>query len=167
MRVARVNTGWKGPKYKSGKCQHDGISFDSKKEMLRYCQLKDEVKLGDILCHPRFQLIPAVKIYDFEKNKIKTEYPVHYSADFLYFDDLHKSFCIEDVKGFKTKDYQIKKKLFLSQRYIEDFEVPHYMFTYNDLQDLKGRFPNEQLQTIWTEHGSIVSVYPHFFFKET
>jgi len=38
---------------------------------------------------------------------------ITYRADFSYFDTESKKFTVEDVKGYKTEKYQIKKKLLL------------------------------------------------------
>jgi len=34
-----------------------------------------------------------------------------YRADFSYYDIMKKKFCVEDAKGFKTRDYIIKSKI--------------------------------------------------------
>ena len=38
-----------------------------------------------------------------------------YRADFVYFDERTKELVVEDTKGFKTKDYIIKRKLMLHE----------------------------------------------------
>jgi len=38
---------------------------------------------------------------------------ITYRADFSYFDTESKMFTVEDVKGYKTEKYQIKKKLLI------------------------------------------------------
>ena len=96
-------------KYKSKKVIVDGITFDSKRESNRYCELKLLERCGkikDLALQPKFELQPS-----FKKNG-KTIRAINYVADFTYFDiELNKN-IVEDVKGFKTKEYILKKKIF-------------------------------------------------------
>ena len=92
-------------KYFAKNVEVDGIWFDSKKEAARYCQLKSlersgAVKEGSIRVQPEFQLIV-------NDQKICT-----YRADFSYVDFHNGQPVVEDCKGFRTKEYRIKKKLF-------------------------------------------------------
>ena len=94
-------------KYSNKKTVVDGIMFDSKKEAGRYCELKLLEKAGEIqnlTLQPKFLLIP----------KQDDERAVYYTADFEYVDNKLKATVVEDTKGFKTKDYIIKRKLFKS-----------------------------------------------------
>lgn len=83
----------------------DGKVFSSQRERNRYEELLLLHKMGKIgkpRCQPRYELIPSQE----------GERRVEYVADFAYRDEageLH----IEDTKGFKTKDYVIKRKLML------------------------------------------------------
>lgn len=89
---------------------YNGIKFDSKAEMNRYIQLYTLARNGKIqnlVLQPRFELMPAFKS-KFQKNKIKS---LHYVADFMY--ELDGETIVEDVKGARTKEYLIKRKLFL------------------------------------------------------
>lgn len=98
----------KPSKYNSKKTEIDGIIFDSQKEANYYCQLKIMRAAGEIR---DFALQPKYELQEsFEKHgkKIKT---ITYIADFLV---VHSDGSTEiiDVKGFETKDFKIKKKMF-------------------------------------------------------
>ena len=97
-------------KYHSKKVTIDGITFDSKKEANRYCELKLLEKAGEIDCLKRqvkYELIPAQRL----DGKV-VERAVHYIADFVY-KDKDGELIVEDTKGFRTADYIIKRKLML------------------------------------------------------
>lgn len=90
--------GNKSSKYGAVKTSVDGHTFDSKKEAEYYCNLKIRLQGGDIrgFClQPIFILAPGLK----------------YKADFIVFNNDGTSEVI-DVKGFKTKEYIAKKKVF-------------------------------------------------------
>lgn len=90
--------GNKKSKYGAVKTSVDGQTFDSKKEADYYCELKLRLQGGDIkgFClQPTFILTPELK----------------YKADFIVFNNDGTSEVI-DVKGFKTKEYITKKKVF-------------------------------------------------------
>lgn len=90
-------------KYKNTKTVIDNITFDSKKEANRYCELKLLEKAGKI---KDLQLqVPFLLIA-----KQKDERAVTYKADFMYTENGQA--IVEDVKGMKTKEYIIKRKLF-------------------------------------------------------
>lgn len=56
----------------------------------------------------KFELIPA------QKYKGQTvERPITYVADFTYVDKRTGEFIVEDTKGFKTKEYILKRKMML------------------------------------------------------
>ena len=96
-------------KYHSKKITIDGITFDSKREANRYCELKMLEKAGKIkglLLQHQFVLQPS-----FKKNG-KTIRAITYVADFVYFDLERMRNVVEDVKGYKTDMYQLKKKIF-------------------------------------------------------
>lgn len=85
-------------KYGAVKTQIDGYTFDSKKEADYYCELKARLQAKDIkgFClQPVFILAPGLK----------------YKADFIVFNNDNTTEVI-DVKGFKTKEYITKKKVF-------------------------------------------------------
>ena len=89
----------------------DGITHDSIKEANRWCELKLLEKAGQISHLQRqvkFTLIP----------KQEDERPVFYIADFTYIED--GNFVVEDVKGKRTKEYIIKRKL---MRFIHGIKI--------------------------------------------
>ena len=88
----------KTSKYKANKTSIDGHTFDSQKEADYYCELKCRLQAKDIkgFClQPTFILAPNLK----------------YKADFIVFNN-DNSVEVIDVKGFKTKEYITKKKVF-------------------------------------------------------
>ncbi|MBR3152746.1 MAG: DUF1064 domain-containing protein [Clostridia bacterium] len=85
-------------KYRANKVSIDGHTFDSQKEANYYSELKLRLQAKEIngFClQPTFILAPKLK----------------YKADFIVF---HKDNSTEvvDVKGFRTKEYIAKKKVF-------------------------------------------------------
>lgn len=90
--------GNKKSKYGAVKTQIDGHTFDSKKEADYYMELKLKLMAGEIkgFClQPTFILAAGLK----------------YKADFIVFNNNDTSEII-DIKGFKTKEYITKKKIF-------------------------------------------------------
>ena len=88
----------KKSKYKANKVSVDGHTFDSQKEANYYSELKLNLQAKEIngFClQPTFILAAGLK----------------YKADFIVF---HKDNSTEiiDVKGYKTKEYIAKKKVF-------------------------------------------------------
>ncbi len=85
-------------KYRANKVAVDGHTFDSQKEADYYCELKLRLQAKEIngFClQPIFILAPGLK----------------YKADFIVFNKDNSTEVI-DVKGFKTKEYIAKKKVF-------------------------------------------------------
>lgn len=106
-------------KYRSRKITRDGITFDSVKEYKRFCELSLLLKAGaitDLERQVKFVLIPSQRI----DGKV-VERPCTYIADFSYREN--GKLVIEDTKGFKTKDYIIKRKLMLYVHSIRIKEV--------------------------------------------
>jgi hypothetical protein len=110
-------------KYHSRKIARDGITFDSVKEYRRWCELSLLERAGAIQNLQRqvkYVLIPAQRAFtneidkkgNFKKGKL-LERECAYIADFVYFDSQTGQITVEDTKGFKTKDYIIKRKLML------------------------------------------------------
>lgn len=102
-------------KYNAKKTVVDGITFDSKAEAARYCELKLLERQGiikDLRLQPRFRLQDGFTASDGKKIR-----PLDYVADFMYVDN-DGAAVVEDVKGVQTDAYKIKKKLFL-KRYPE------------------------------------------------
>lgn len=85
----------------------DGITFASKREAKRYSELKLLEKAG-VISH--LELQPRIKI---EIGGIPIKFDsgrqVYYVADFRYIED--GKYVVEDTKGFRTRDYKLKKAL--------------------------------------------------------
>lgn len=93
--------------------------FDSQREYERWGELKLLQRAGEISNLQRqvkFRLIPAQKI----DGKV-VERECAYIADFVYVKDGKP--VVEDAKGFKTKDYIIKRKLMLERYGVQIKEV--------------------------------------------
>lgn len=97
-------------KYGAKKTEIDGITFDSKSEAKRYQELKLLERGGaiqNLSLQPRFILQEGFVNVD----TLQKERAIEYKADFQYTEN--NETIVEDVKGFKTSDYKIKRKLFL------------------------------------------------------
>lgn len=97
-------------KYKNKKVECDDRTFDSKKERDYYLTLKSLERLGiikDIELQVKFELQPS---FMYHGETIRT---INYIADFVYTDAKTGNKIVVDVKGYRTKEYKIKKKLFL------------------------------------------------------
>lgn len=108
-------------KYGAVKTQVDGVTFDSKAEAKRYSELKLLANTGaitELKLQPKFVLAPSVKFM----NSKRATPALHYSADFAYF-DRDGRLIVEDVKGFKTAVYKIKRHLMKAMLGIEVSEV--------------------------------------------
>ena len=115
-------TSYKTPKYRNKKVEIDGIVYDSKKEAKRHQELLLLEKAGAISNLQRqvkYVLIPAQREPDtigarggVRKGKL-IERECSYVADFVYIDTTKGEQIVEDTKGFRTKDYIIKRKLLL------------------------------------------------------
>ena len=112
---------YKENKYGAEKVVVDGIRFDSKSEAKRYLDLSLLVKAGEITDLRRqvsYLLIPAQKEPDTvgpkggRKPGKVIEKECSYVADFVY-KDREGNEIVEDTKGFRTKEYIIKRKLML------------------------------------------------------
>jgi len=96
-------------KYGAKKTQVGGVKFDSKKEALRWMELQMLEKAGeisDLQRQVKVQLMGQyAPIYTRTGRKMK------YVADFTYIDNQTEILVIEDVKGFKTKEYEVKRAI--------------------------------------------------------
>ena len=93
-------------KYRARKTVVDGIEFDSAKEAKRYTKLRDMERAGEIQelrLQVPFELLPS-----FECDGVKYR-GMKYIADFVYY--RNGVLVVEDVKGAKTPEYRMKKKL--------------------------------------------------------
>tara|TARA_B100000900_G_scaffold143569_1_gene121720 strand:- start:719 stop:1054 length:336 start_codon:yes stop_codon:yes gene_type:complete len=96
-------------KYRAIRTMVDGIYFDSKREANRYSELKMMEKAG---------IINSLKLQPEFKCVVNGKKVCTYKADFEYLmvDDIGPQgqigyYIVEDVKGFKTPVYRLKKKL--------------------------------------------------------
>ena len=99
-------------KYNAKKTKVDGILFDSKKEAVRYSELKLLEEAGlieNLALQVNFELVP----------KTETERALNYRADFTYTEEGLE--IVEDVKGKKTDLYIAKRKMF-------KYKYPQYVF---------------------------------------
>ena len=97
----------------------DGIKFHSKDEAKRYGELRILQKAGiisNLKLQPKFVVHDAFPMPDGTKIN-----PITYIADFQYTETETGIEIVEDVKGMETKEFLLKKKLFL-KRY------PQYKF---------------------------------------
>lgn len=106
-------------KYNNRKVTVDGLVFDSRKEYIRYRELALLQRAGqvsDLKRQAKFELIPSQKV----GGKV-VERACTYVADFVYTEN--GKTVVEDTKGFRTKDYIIKRKLMLFVHGIQIKEV--------------------------------------------
>lgn len=105
-------------KYNAKKIEIDGHVFDSKREAEYYKMYKkmvDDDEIVGLELQPCFILIPS-----FTNWAGKRVRPCHYTADFklIYPDGRQK---IVEVKGFRTRDYVMRRKMF-------EYKYPQYEF---------------------------------------
>ena len=108
-----------GNKYNAKKTEIDGITFHSRKESVRYSQLKLYEKGGlikDLRLQVPYDLIPKLVING------KTERAIKYVADFVYIDTVNDKEIVEDVKGMITDIFKIKYRL-MKQIYGIDIKI--------------------------------------------
>lgn len=115
-------------KYHSKKITRDGMTFDSLKEYRKFRELLLLEKAGEITDLQRqveFELIPAQyeeiptgEVYKRGEQKgqpkmkrVCLELSVKYIADFVYKEN--GKTIVVDTKGFRTKDYILKRKMML------------------------------------------------------
>ena len=125
-------------KYGNKKVTKNGNTYDSRKEARRHSELLLLERAGAIRnleTQVKFELIPAqyetIETGEFYKigakkgqpktKRICIEQSVDYYADFVYEENGEK--VVEDAKGFRTKDYIIKRKLMLHEYGIRIKEV--------------------------------------------
>ena len=95
-------------KYNAKKTEYNGVMYDSKKEAHRAWELDMLLKAGeiqDLIRQPRFKLKYCTYIADFAYTTKAREY------------------IVEDVKGFKTDIYKLKKKMLKAEYGIEVREI--------------------------------------------
>ena len=102
----------KESKYHNKRVTVDGITFDSVKEASRYQELRMLESAGEItglVRQQKIELIPKTKLYR----------ACYYVCDFIYFDKRENKTIYEDVKGVRTKEYLLKRKLLYWRHGIE------------------------------------------------
>ena len=112
-------------KFKNRKTVVNGITFDSRDEANRYLELRLLEQAGAITnlkLQVKYLLIPAhyesFTRYGKHGQRLKDgakciEKECAYFADFVYTDTINGQQIVEDVKGCRTADYIIKRKLML------------------------------------------------------
>ena len=96
-------------KYHNQKVKYRGETFDSKREFEYFLLLKDKEKRGLVFNIRRqvpIEIQPAFTDKTGQKHKA-----IIYKADFVYTDCVSGMVKYIDVKGFRTKEYLLKKKL--------------------------------------------------------
>lgn len=99
-------------KYNNVASQVDGFRFDSKREGMKWLQLRQWERSGEISNLRRQVVFPLV---------VNGVLVAKYRADFTY--DLNGKSVIEDVKGVKTDAYRLKRNLMLAIHGIEILET--------------------------------------------
>lgn len=108
-------------KYGNRKVEYDGLTFDSKAERDRYIELAMLERVGaiqDLALQVPFVICKGKR---WRSENGRKHRDLVYKADFVYFIDGEK--VVEDVKGFKTKEYRIKKELMKELYDVEIREV--------------------------------------------
>lgn len=107
-------------KYRSKATIVDGICFASKKEARRYGELNLLRRLGEIR-NLETQFKMPVWVMNFKGTRSTLAF--NYVADFKYNDGKSGDLVIEDVKGFRTPLYRLKKKCVEAQYEISIREI--------------------------------------------
>ena len=107
-------------KFNAQKVTIDGLTFDSKKEALRYQELKLLQRAGaitDLQRQVKFEVVPKCPKLDGGMSRAR-----YYIADFVYKE--RRMLVVEDVKGYKKGSsyelFTLKKDL---MRWIHGIEV--------------------------------------------
>ena len=98
-------------KFNNRKVMLQGVTFDSKAEAAHYLRLKallEEGRIAELEIHPRFELhLNGYRI-------------CRYHADFSFVAVSTGQRIVQDVKGYRTAVYRLKKRLF---RAIYGFDI--------------------------------------------
>jgi hypothetical protein len=100
---ARIKLNLKTRKYRNKPVLVDGIRFASMKEASRWCVLCAMQAAGEIRTLERQRSFPL---------PVNGLLVCTYVADFTYM--LGNCWIVEDCKGYRTREYRIKKKLMLA-----------------------------------------------------
>jgi len=97
-------------KYGNKRTEVDGIRFQSKAEARRYCELKQQLEQG-LIRDLEWQHPIPLDAYVFQGKYAGTvRHVADYLADFRYVDCATGEPVYEDVKGFSTTVYRLKKR---------------------------------------------------------
>ena len=116
----KIEDGKKGSKYRNSVTRTEDGVFPSKKEALRWGELRLLEKAGKIRNlkrQVRFVLAPAVMLYGRQIPALR------YYADATYEEAPDWEFVVEDAKGYRDKTYKVKRHLMMSVHGIEIREV--------------------------------------------
>ena len=116
-------------KYHSRKCtvtlpeSSKQITFDSEREARRFGELRMLLRCGqiqDLRLQVNFTLQEGYTTADGERVR-----PIVYRADFTYRERTGDGWCpvVEDVKGVRTKEYNMKRKMMLEKFGVKIREV--------------------------------------------
>jgi len=92
----------KKSKFKNIRTEIDGIKFQSKREGAYYSQLKIREKAGEVY---------DVKLQNRHALTINGQLICTYVSDFEFYDQIEKRHRVVDVKGVRTPEFNLKKKL--------------------------------------------------------
>lgn len=108
-----VSTQKKQNKYKNKRITVDGITYDSKNEYERHLELLLLEKAGVIKC---------LEFHNKDNNITLIDNPaVRYEPDFCYIEnDVN---IVEDMKGFQTAEFILKKKIIISKILKEELDI--------------------------------------------
>lgn len=119
-----------GKKFNNKKTVIDGHEFDSLMEAARYRQLKLLLHSGDIRglkLQPPFTIVQDYqRPGESTKSGLRKIPKTEFVADFRYIEAETGYEIIEDVKGHKTAEFNLKRKLFEIQYIVENY--PHIQF---------------------------------------
>lgn len=115
-------SGKRRSKYGNKKTVVDGITFDSKKEAVRYCELK-RLERGKAISNLRLQVKYLLIPTQYGTNGKVIHRATSYYADFVYIDNRTGEEIVEDAKGHRTEVYKMKKKLMFEKYGIRIREV--------------------------------------------
>ena len=107
-KLLKTNSNIKQPKtnkYHNEKITINGLKYDSKKEYQRHCELillEKNNKISNLRFHEKQDIIIL------QENPLIT-----YIPDFCY--EENGILIIEDLKGYQTKEFKLKKKMIISK----------------------------------------------------
>ena len=110
----------KPAKYRNKRVVNACGRFDSVKEYDRWCELRSLELIGviaDLRRQVRYEIIPA----QYGADGKLLENAAVYTADFVY--ERNGDTVVEDVKGVRTKDYILRRKLMLQVHGIRILET--------------------------------------------